>query len=53
MIERTKTVMVVNVINCCLNQQTTGSGHSSMALVMGQNLVTGMQLMKAINGRRE
>ena len=53
MTERTKTVIVVNVINYCLNQQATGSGPPSTALVMGQNLVAGMQLMNVINGRRE
>lgn len=51
--ERTKTVMVVNVINYYLNQHATGSGPPSTALVMGQNLVSGMQLKNVINGRTE
>lgn len=50
--KRTKTVIAVNVINHCSNQQATGSGPPSTALVMGQNRVTGMQLMNVINGRR-
>lgn len=52
MTKRTKTVIAVNVINHCSNQQATGSGPPSTALVMGQNLVSEMQLMNVINGRR-
>lgn len=50
MTERTKTVIIVNVINYCLNLQASGSGAPSTSLVMGQNLVTGVQLMNVING---
>lgn len=52
MTKRTKTVIAVNVINHSSDEQATGSGPSSTALVMGQNLVSGMQLMNVINGRR-
>lgn len=52
MTKRTKTGIAVSVIDHCSNQQATGSGPSCTALVMGQNLVAGMQLMNMINGRR-